>query len=397
MMADLDRARDQLLDGVSRSSSSPALGGYAVISHWLPFLLFSVSAGRARRPLRSAPHHSGRHGAVHASARSRWGVLFMTDTLEVWHAIVDPQRARHRGRVVGAGLAAPDPRHRRPRAAAQRACGSWRCRACSGCLAGRRSAARCCWRSAPSADACINALIYLPLTLVAVAGAVWPRFRARRRRRSERAPGGSRGIAGDRARDRRQSRRGLDDARCAAPHRFVIGNAYPGADAGVRRRPRPRRCGCLLQHAARRQCGRRAGRPGSSSRAHGVRAGASRRPRSCLVIAVVPLHGRLRRVDAVYPLSLALLFAAGFLNLAFGSMAQTLVQLACARSMSRPGDRALQHVLQRHAGVFRRHRRHGRQPRRRALVACAERGCAAGDHRRASSPSSCDRAPRSGG
>ena len=29
-----------------RKFSSPALGGFAVISHWLPFLLFSIHAGR---------------------------------------------------------------------------------------------------------------------------------------------------------------------------------------------------------------------------------------------------------------------------------------------------------------------------------------------------------------
>jgi hypothetical protein len=44
---------------------SPALGGFAVLSHWLPFLLFSVASGALGRTLRSAPRDSGRHGPVH--------------------------------------------------------------------------------------------------------------------------------------------------------------------------------------------------------------------------------------------------------------------------------------------------------------------------------------------
>ena len=45
---------------------SPALGGYAVISHWAPFLFFSIWSGALADRYRSAPHHPVRHGAVHA-------------------------------------------------------------------------------------------------------------------------------------------------------------------------------------------------------------------------------------------------------------------------------------------------------------------------------------------
>ena len=48
---------------------SPALAGFEVISHWVPFLLFSVYFGGAGRPARLPPADPGRAGAVHGSSR----------------------------------------------------------------------------------------------------------------------------------------------------------------------------------------------------------------------------------------------------------------------------------------------------------------------------------------
>jgi MFS family permease len=66
---------------------SPALGGIAILTHWLPFLLFSVHAGAladrfdCRRIIQA--------GAVLFAAVSiAWAVLFATGTIEVWHAVV---------------------------------------------------------------------------------------------------------------------------------------------------------------------------------------------------------------------------------------------------------------------------------------------------------------------
>jgi MFS family permease len=66
---------------------SPALGGFAVVSHWLPFLLFSVAVGSLN------DHFDSRRliqaGAVlFAVASAGWGYFFLTDTLEMWHAMV---------------------------------------------------------------------------------------------------------------------------------------------------------------------------------------------------------------------------------------------------------------------------------------------------------------------
>ena len=66
---------------------SPALAGFAVLSHWLPFLLFLGLRRRAGRPLRSAPDGPVRHAAVHRGSVG-WGIFFVTDTLQMWHAMV---------------------------------------------------------------------------------------------------------------------------------------------------------------------------------------------------------------------------------------------------------------------------------------------------------------------
>src|ERR1700750_1162266 len=66
---------------------SPALAGFAVVSHWLPFLLFSVSVGGLGDrfdPRRIIP--CGLLLVVMASAG--WGYFFITDTLSIWGAMV---------------------------------------------------------------------------------------------------------------------------------------------------------------------------------------------------------------------------------------------------------------------------------------------------------------------
>lgn len=64
---------------------SPALSGFQVISHWLPFLLFSVYFGGladrfdCRRVIQAAQ-------ALFMVVSVAWGVLFVTGTLQVWNA-----------------------------------------------------------------------------------------------------------------------------------------------------------------------------------------------------------------------------------------------------------------------------------------------------------------------
>ena len=66
---------------------SPVLGGFAVISHWTPFLFFSVYFGAladrhdCRRVIQAAQ-------CMYAGVSLAWGILFTTDTIQVWHACV---------------------------------------------------------------------------------------------------------------------------------------------------------------------------------------------------------------------------------------------------------------------------------------------------------------------
>ncbi len=66
---------------------SPSLAGFAVVAHWLPFLLGSVWAGAlADRydPRRIIQVSMGLFMLVSLS----WGLLFATDTLQKWHAVI---------------------------------------------------------------------------------------------------------------------------------------------------------------------------------------------------------------------------------------------------------------------------------------------------------------------
>ena len=83
-----------------------------------------------------------------------WAMLFLTDTLEMWHAMVLLMIHGFAGVFWGPPRPAADPRHRRSGAAAERRSPE-RDRALSGpARRARRSAARCCSCSARPAGSC---------------------------------------------------------------------------------------------------------------------------------------------------------------------------------------------------------------------------------------------------
>jgi len=66
---------------------SAALGGFAVISHWVPFLLFSFYSGAL------ADRHDCRRliqisQGLFMLASLAWGLLFLAGELQMWHAVV---------------------------------------------------------------------------------------------------------------------------------------------------------------------------------------------------------------------------------------------------------------------------------------------------------------------
>ena len=66
---------------------SPALAGFAVISHWAPFLFFGITFGAlsdrydCRRIIQAGQ-------ALFILASFSWAVLFLTGTLQAWHAVI---------------------------------------------------------------------------------------------------------------------------------------------------------------------------------------------------------------------------------------------------------------------------------------------------------------------
>src|SRR6266496_5807293 len=64
---------------------SPVLAGFAVISHWTPFLLLSVYFGGladrydCRKVVQCAQ-------ILFMSVSAVWAILFFTNTIQVWHA-----------------------------------------------------------------------------------------------------------------------------------------------------------------------------------------------------------------------------------------------------------------------------------------------------------------------
>ena len=299
---------------------SPALGGFAILSHWLPFLLFSVYAGALAD--RFDPRRIIQLGMLLFMAASvGWGVLFLTDTLEIWHAVVlliihgfagvlwSPAGQMLIHEIVGS---------------AQLQSGV-RLLATSrnlGLLMGPAIGGGMLIAMGPSYAILLNVLIYLPLTLWLWKAPYGPRFRHDRVAPARAALGLAaitsimRRIAGHRTIVSM-----ILLAGCAS---LFVGNAHQAqmpefsydlghGDAGLY-------YSMLL----------------TANAAGGFIAGILLESRGLLpmrartsIFLVMLWCGAIAGFAAAasYPLALALLFVAGFFNLAYNSMAQTLVQL----------------------------------------------------------------------
>jgi MFS family permease len=298
---------------------SQALAGFAVVSHWLPFLFFSVYAGALAD--RFDPRRIIQLGMLcFIVASAGWGWFFMTDTLEMWHAMVllvihgfagvlwGPASQLFVQYIVGRDVL--------PSAVRLTATARW-----LGLLMGPALGSALMIAMGPTAAIFVNVVFYLPL-LIWLAKAPYGPW-ARGERPEVRAIHGFaeiratiRAIAGNRTIVSMTLLAG-----CAS---LVVGNAYQAqmpefahdlghGDAGAA-------YGALLAADA-------AGAlvAGFVLESRGL---LQPQPRTAFILAMLwccAIAGFA--VAHAYPLAIALLFVSGFLQLAFVAMAQTLVQI----------------------------------------------------------------------
>ena len=299
---------------------SPALGGFAVISHWLPFLLFSVWSGALCD--RYDSKRIIQFGMVLFMLCSLgWGVLFLTDTLEVWHAVVLLTIHGMAGvfwapasQFLIHDIAGRENLHSAVRLMAMART--------LGLLGGPAVGGAMLLAFGPATGMLINVLIYVPLT--------WWLWKApygssvgKERRAVPKAEGGFAGVMVT-AREIAGNRIVVSMTLLAAASSFVLGNAYQAqmpefaADFGHDH---------VDFHYSMLFAANAAGAlaAGLILETYGL---LPARPKAAIVLVIlwaVCIGGFA--VSTVFALSVVLLVAAGFLNLAFGAMTQTLVQL----------------------------------------------------------------------
>jgi MFS family permease len=311
---------------VFQKFQSPVLAGFAVVSHWVPFLLFSVAVGAFADRL--DPRRIIQCGmALFITASLGWGYFFITDSLQMWHAMVllvihgcagvlwaSPNQVLIYDIVGPADLSS-----------------AVRLNATSrylGVLVGPAVGGAILVGLGPSLGILLNTLFYLPLVLWLVNAPYGPRFR-----KGPPPP--------------RRAVRGLSDivqtARDIAGHRVIVsmtllsgcaalfvGNAYSAQMPGFAQDlghgdPGVAYSTLLAADAAG------AFLAGIVLESRGLLVA---KPRTAIVLAALWASALIGfALSNVYVLALALLFAAGFCELAFNAMAQALVQLDAPTDM----------------------------------------------------------------
>jgi MFS family permease len=299
---------------------SSALGGFAVVSHWLPYLLFSVPVGAmndrfdSRRLIQIGV-------AIFTAVSLGWGYFFVTGTLEMWHAMVLLVMHGCAGvfwltssqvllyDIVGADAIASAVRLN----ATARYLGM---------LAGPGVGSLIMRTLGPTYGMFLNALFYLPVMLWLVRAP--RRFESRRPEETRRAVRGVADIV-DTLRDVRQIPALFGMIILAGGASFFIGNSYhaqmPAFAADLGHGDPGAAYTALL------------GADAAGALVAGVLLETNRgllriAPSSALKLGTL-WAGALCAfaLTRSYPLALGFLFLAGFFELSFGSITQTLVQL----------------------------------------------------------------------
>jgi MFS family permease len=299
-----------------RKFESPALGGFAVVSHWLPFLLFSVPVGALAD--RIAPRRLIQIGmGLFISVSLGWGSTFAADALELWHCVV--LLVLHGCAGVFWQTASQlllyeiVPRDELPSAVRLNATARY-----LGLLVGPAVGGGLMLAMPPAWGMFANTLLYVPLVAWLARG-----------RYGRRPAGSARAV------------RGLHDivgtARAIAGHRvivpmillaggasFFVGNSYQAQMPGFAHDLGQSEVGVLYSLLLAADAG------GALAAGIVLESGSflPTRARTALVLAIVwcvALTGFA--LASHFPVALAFLFAAGFFELAFNSMAQALVQI----------------------------------------------------------------------
>jgi MFS family permease len=298
---------------------SPALAGFAVLSHWLPFLLFSVYFGAladrydCRRIIQFAL-------ALFMSVSLAWGLLFLTDTIELWHAVVLLTVHGMAGVIWGPAsqllihdIVGPEQLQSAVRLSAT---GRY-----LGLLMGPAVGGGLMLLLGPPAGLLVNVFIYAPLLIW-----LWkvPYDGHRRHARGTIRRGAGLGDTIALLREVSGNRTIFSMILLAAVSSLFVGNAFQAQmpeyahdlgtdDAGVR-------YSLLL--------GANAGGALIGGLLLESRGLLQARPRTAIAFTLlwcVVIAGFAAAKS--YPLAVALMFVAGFLNLAYSSMSQTLVQI----------------------------------------------------------------------
>jgi MFS family permease len=299
---------------------SPALGGFAMLSHWLPFLFFSVYSGALGD--RFDPRRIIQLGMLCFMAASLgWGLLFLTDALEMWHAMAllvlhgfagvlwHPSAQLFIHDIVGT-------------ANLQSAVRLGATSRYLGLLFGPAVGGAFLLAFGPAYGLLANALIYLPLTIW-----LWKAPYGRRFRKGE--PTLARAVKGygdifATVRDIARNRTIVSMTLLAGFASLFIGNGYqpqmPEFAEDLGHGDPDMSYSMLLAADA-------AGAlfAGVLLESRGL---LQARPRTACVLAMLWCCAIAGFAAATsYPLALAILFAVGFLELSFNAMGQTLVQM----------------------------------------------------------------------
>ena len=299
---------------------SPALGGFAVVSHWLPFLMFSVASGALAE--RFDPRRVIQCGmALFIIASLAWAYFFFTDSLQMWQAMAilvihgcagvlwqTPNQMLLYDIVGPAELESAVRLNAMARYLAV--------------LAGPAVGAAILLGFGPAYGIALNTVFYLPLMLWLISAPYGPRFR-KGAAAPRRAVRGLNDIIST-IRDIKGHRTIVSMVLLAGAASFFVGNAYSSQMPSF---------AADLQH----------GDPGiaysmllAADAAGGLLAGLilegggllAPKPRTAMILAL--LWGGALAVFSLanmYWLALGFLLAAGFLELSFNAMAQSLVQL----------------------------------------------------------------------